>query len=167
MVGLTVGTSILLVTDFPNRHSVLGEGQWLSTMMATQGVGNGPAWDNSTLRPCMWNSTVSLLLFHVVLLALAGKLMLLSFHAFRGEKHLREDAVGIGGLPVHRRLLLLEYLIYNRHLDSLDSCICKGKGNVSEPCNGLQWLPMLWWKCGFAWPVGSRALLVLKLQPQE
>lgn len=107
-------------------------------MMASQGVGNGPAWDNSTLSPRMRNSIVSVLLFQMVLLGLASKCMLPSFHAFRGEKHLREDAVGIGGLPVHRGLLLLKCLVCNGCLGSLDLCTCKRKGNVSVPCNGLQ-----------------------------
>jgi len=86
-----------------------------------------------SVSPCMQNSAVSVSLFHMVLLALDSKCMLLSFHTFRGEKLLSEDAVGIGGLPVHRGLVLLICLISNRHLGSLDLCTCEGRGNRSEP----------------------------------
>lgn len=63
----------------------------------------------------------------MVLLALASKCMVFSFHDFRGEKHLREDAVGIGELPVHRGLLLLKCLICHRLLGSLTYAPAKGK----------------------------------------
>lgn len=92
-------------------------------MMATQGADNGPAWDNS-----VHVKLLSVLLLHMVLLALPNKCMPLSFHAFRGEKHLREDAVGIGGVPVHRGLLLLKCLICRRLLGSLTYAPAKGKG---------------------------------------
>lgn len=88
-----MGTSVSLVTAFPNRHSILGGGRQLSTMMTSWGVHNGPAWDSSILTSCMQNSAVCVLLFHMVLLALASTGMLLYFHAFRGEKHPREDVV--------------------------------------------------------------------------
>lgn len=50
-------------------------------------------------------------------------------------------------------LLLLKCLICNGHLVSLDSSTCKGKEDVSEPRVGLQWLPVIWQKPGFAEPV--------------
>lgn len=80
----------------------------------------------------------------MVLLAVDSKCVLLSFHAFKGEKHLVEDAVGIGGFPVHRGLLLLKCFICYGRLGSLDLCTCEGKGNVNGPCNELQRLPLLW-----------------------
>lgn len=128
-------------------HSILGEEQHISTVMASQGANSGPTWNSSALSPYMHNSAVSVLLFHVLLLALASKSMLLSFHALRAEKHLKEDPSSIGCLHVKMHLLLLKCLIYNGHLGSLDLCTCKGKGNVLSlpmgcsdyPCSGEAW----------------------------
>lgn len=161
-----MGNSVLSVTDFPNRQRT-GRGTAAQHNDGQPGSRQWTCLDNSTLSPSMQNSTISVLLFHIVLLVLSRKWMLFSFYAFRTEKHLGEDVVGIVELPVHRGLLLLKCLICNGCLGLLDLSTCKGEGNPSEPCNGLQQVPVLRQKPGFAGPIGSWALLVLELQPQE